>query len=257
MTIANRVAIIVIAVMFVTAPTLDAEVMSFFEDFSDNSPGPNMSLGPAFNSPTTDFAGDFSIGPDADGNRIYLGTNATGYANAPYRFEATVIMSGKANSGWAGPFFGMGTVSPDADNFGEPANPRLLMQVGTYENSADWGLESRDDGVRVAHETNVTLAVGTHRLRMEWDPATKIAAFDIDEDFGGGAFVSDFGYSLDGSDNGFDDSNSQLLVGGGWSVSFDDISVTVVPEPSAMMLLLFGMLGSCGLVLRQSQRKPS
>jgi len=223
----------------------------FTEDFSDNSPGPNMVLGPAYGSPTPDFSGgDFSLGPAADSNRIYLGTNGRDYSSVPFLFEATVTMSGQENNGYASPFFGMGTLAPDGGNYGEPASPRLLMQVGTFENDPLYGLESRDNSARVTEVNQVALAHGTHRLRMLWHPATQIAIFKIDKDFAGGAFVSDFSFSLDGSDNGFDSTNSQLILGGGYPVRFDDISVIAIPEPSATVLLLFGLFGLVGLARR-------
>jgi hypothetical protein len=77
---------------------------------------------------------------------------------------------------------------------------------------------------------------------MLWDPITRIATFDIDKNYAGGAFVSDFSFTLDGSDNGFNSTNSQLLLGGGWGVSFDDISVAIIPEPSTLVLLVLGLI---------------
>ena len=71
-----------------------------------------------------------------------------------------------------------------------------------------------------------TPGTGTHRLRMTWDASTKKAIFEVDEDYTGGAFVSDMtSGEIDGGDNAFTNANSHLFFGGDGSDSFDDFQI--------------------------------
>ena len=116
----------VLRVIFLAAPVRGA--ISFTEDFSNNTAGPNMDLGTAFGSPGTDFTGDFSITGSQNNNRVYLGTNGTDYSTTGFTFEATVTMSGGDNP-WAGPFLGMGSRDVNLGGSGEPESPRVLVHL--------------------------------------------------------------------------------------------------------------------------------
>ena len=231
-----------------TAPAWAAT--NFTEDFSDNSATPNMALRTAFGSPVTDFTGDFSISGAPDSNRVYLGTNDTDYSTIDFTFEATVTMSG-ADNPWAGAFMGMGSPNASAGNNGEPSNPKVAVQLLPLSppgGSADQ-IQSRDLNVSFTHDSSSNIQTGTHRLRMTWDATTQMATFDVDKNYTG-TFGSDVSFTLDGSNNGFTSSNSALFIGGGSGnaaaeLTIDDISV--VPEPSSMLLLLAGtaMLVGC------------
>ncbi len=218
----------------------------FSEDFSDNLPGPNMALGTGFGSPTTDFTSDFTVTSGAS-SRIYIGTLDTDYSTIDFVFEADAIYN--VNSPWSLAFLGMGSSNADPDYFGEPT-------VGS-----DISMGMRPDEDRLVSRDNATTGnVGTanqstglginvvHGMRMEWNATTKLATFlfDLGND---GTYDPLRTFTINGSDNGFTSLNSQLFVGGGNGVTFDNISVTSpIPEPSAALL---GGLGVLGLLCRR------
>jgi hypothetical protein len=234
-----------IAVTFALSLTHTAAAASFFvEDFSDNSPGPNMALGAGFGAPTTDFTGDFTItsGPNS---RIYLGTNDTDYSSVHFKFESLVTVPNTTDP-WAIAFMGMGTTTPNAGFFGEPSSPHLMMNLRN-----DSGVVfSGDNGANVDQGAVAgSIPNGTHLLRMTWNPNTQMARFDVDIANNGSI---DKTFTLDGSDNGFNAGNTQLYVGGGNGLTFDNISiVSSIPEPSTLAL---GILGIGALAIRRQRR---
>jgi hypothetical protein len=215
----------------------------FTEDFSDNSAAPNMAVGTGFGSPTTTTTGSFTItsGPN---NRIYLGTNDTNYSTINFTFEADVFVP-NLGSPWGIAFLGMG--SRDAGGgFGEPSvGSNLMMALRGTDDSASGSLTSRDNGVAANAFFNIGLTATTHGMRMDWNATTQQATFlfDLGND---GTYDPGLTYVVNGADNGFTASNSQLVLGGGNGLSFDNISV--IPEPSAALL---GGLGILGLLRRR------
>ena len=247
-------------VLLLDATPLQAAV-SFTEDFSDNSPGPHMALGAGFGSPTTNFTGDFTI-TSGDSNRIYLGTTATDYFAQNFTFEATATMPA-STSPWGVAFFGMGSHNA-AGGVGEPDFPSALAVIrpDTFTASGQPQFETRDsEGSQVTSADTFVIIPSpsslAHRLRMTWDAGTQQALFEMDHSYTGGPFTSDFSLIVDGSDNGFSAANSRLLLGGGNSLTFDDIVVTLesdlpgVPELSSLVLLGAGTL----LLFRKLRRR--
>jgi MYXO-CTERM domain-containing protein len=218
----------------------------FTEDFLDNSANPNMALGAVFGSPTTTTTGSFTI-TSGDSNRIYLGTNNTDYSTIDFTFEADVFVP-NLGSPWGIAFFGMG--SRDAGGgFGEPTSgSNLMMALRGTDDSASGSLTSRDNGVAAPAFLNIGLTATTHGMRMDWNATTMQATFlfDLGND---GTYDPALTFTRDGSNNSFTASNSQLFLGGGNGLSFDNISVTSpIPEPSAVLL---GGLGVLGLLRRR------
>ena len=208
-----------------TAPLPPGYIVDLSEDFSGNSAGPHLTLGTGLGSPTTTFNGAFTITSGAN-SRIYLGTNKTDYSKADFIFEADVTVP-NLNNAWSIPFMGMGKAIAVSTNnsYGEPLTiPHVLMLVRNDENQ----LDARDNSPNALANNfavnNVGITVGTHRIRMSWSATSKIATFAIDLGNNGGY---DSSFTVDGSNNGFDTTNSQLLLGGGNGVSFDNISVIV------------------------------
>ena len=214
----------------------------FTEDFSDNSPNPNMFLGAGFGSPTTSFtSGNFTI-TSGDNNRIYLGTNDTNYSTIDFTFEADVTIANLV-SPWGIAFLGMG--SRDAGGgFGEPTNgSNIMMALRGTDDTASGSLTNRDNGAPGVNFTNIGLTAATHGMRMDWNATTMQATymFDLGND---GAYDPALTFVVNGADNGFTASNSQLFLGGGNGLSFDNINVTSpVPEPSLALLSGLGVLG--------------
>jgi hypothetical protein len=204
-----------------------------FEDFGDNSPEPDMALGAAdYGTPTTDFAGAFTITSGA-GSRIYLATKSTDFSAVDFVFEAEVTVPDTTEPGSIA-FFGMGNPSPDPGYYGEPLSaPNALMAVRNDSAS----LQKRDNGPsRVKEVTGLSIPGGTHLLRMRWDKDTQQATFEFDQSNNGSI---DGTFTVDGSDNGFDATNAQLLLGGGNGLSFDNILVRI-PAPPTLEIELLG-----------------
>ena len=62
--------------------------------------------------------------------------------------------------------------------------------------------------------------------------------FDLGND---GTYDPALTFTVNGADNSFTASNSQLFVGGGNGLTFDNVSVTSpVPEPSSALLCALG-----------------
>ncbi len=223
-----------------TAPLPPGYIVDLSENFSGNSAGPNLSLGSGYGSPTATFNGNFTV-TSSSNSRIYLGTEKTDYSKADFIFEADVTVP-NLNNAWSTPFMGMGkAVALTGSNFyGEPLTiPHILMAVRNDENQ----LEARDNSPSAVTNNfavnNVGVTMGTHRIRMTWNATSKIATFAIDLG-NNGSYDSSF--TIDGSNNGFDTTNSQLFLGGGNGVSFDNISVIV--QASAVPLKITSLTRS-------------
>jgi MYXO-CTERM domain-containing protein len=216
----------------------------FTEDFSDNSASPNMTLGTGHGSPTTDFVSDFTI-TSGSNSRIYLGTNNTDYSTIDFTFEADVtVPSAIFTNPWTIAFLGMGSPNANGGAFGEPTTgSNIIMALRGDDLGMGGNLTRRDNGVfsspGVVPWQNIGLFAGTHGMRMDWNATTSLATFlfDLGND---GTYDPALTFTTVGSDNGFTGSNSQLFVGGGNGLTFDNISV--VPEPSSALLGALGVL---------------
>ncbi len=208
----------------------------FTEDFSDNTAAPNLVLGTGHGSPTTTTTGAFTI-TSGSNSRIFLGTNDTNYSTINFTFEADVFVP-NLNNAWSIAFLGMGSPNANSGFFGEPTTGQhLVMAVRNDETNGN--LQSRDNGTNTIHHSNIGLTIATHGIRMDWNATTKQATFmfDLGND---GTYDPARTYIVDGSNNGFDGTNSRLFVGGGNGLIFDNISI--VPEPSAALLGGLGVL---------------
>ncbi|MDD5707621.1 MAG: hypothetical protein PHR35_17000 [Kiritimatiellae bacterium] len=206
---------------------LPARGVTFFtEEFSDNSPEPNMVTGTPWKVISADFTGRVTF-VSANGPRLYLGTKDTNYASTNFEFWSTVTIPETTDAG-VQPFFGMGGLTPVA-SYGEPNTPHIYLRIwpGTYRR-----FYTSVSGTATERYIGKPLH-GTHRICLRWEAATKQAIYEIDLNYTG-TFSPDYVMYVDASAVPFDSSNSRVYVGGGDGVSFDDL---VVAEPSERPLL--------------------
>ena len=221
----------------------------FTEDFSSNTVGPNLTVGSPHGAATTSFASsNFTITSGA-GPRIYLGTNNSDYNTIDFVFMATVTLPTDASAN-SMPFFGMGTATPTG-GYGEPlTNQWLLMGYRADDKQFQERNNAGTNGPISTAFVVEPLAGGTHGMRMEWNANTQNAIFTFDA--GNDGIYNgplDFTFTRDATANGFTSTTSQLFVGGGNGLVFDNISVTApIPEPS---IALLGGLGVLGLLRRR------
>lgn len=221
--------------------------ISFTEDFSDNL-SQNMTLGAGLPGAATNFTGAFNI-TSGTGSRIYLGSNDTNYNTVDFTFEADVTYSN--NNAWGIAFWGMGTSIANTLQFGEPNTSSVIAMTLRTDDTGGLGNLAGRDNANSAVVTGInSMTIGlpsTHGLRMDWVAATSQATFmfDLNND---GTYEPARTFTINGADNGFTGANSQLFVGGGFGLTFDNINVAVVPEPSAALL---GGLGVLGLLRRR------
>lgn len=221
----------------------------FTEDFSDNSASPNMALGTGHGSPQTNFTGAFTI-TSGSNSRIYLGTNDTNYNTIDFTFEVDVTVPVAIFSDpWTIAFLGMGSPNANGGSYGEPTTGSNIVMALRADDLGNFGnLTSRDNGAFSPQQNPIGLTVATHGMRMDWNATSKQATFlfDLNND---GTYDPALTFVVNGADNGFTGSNSQLFLGGGNGLIFDNISVTApVPESSAALL---GGLGVLGLLRRR------
>jgi hypothetical protein len=207
----------------------------FTEDFLSNTTGPNMTAGTGFGSPTTTTTGNFTI-TSGESSRIYLGTNDVDYSSIDFTFRADVTAPNYLND-WSIIFLGMGSSTPVAGTYGEPLTGSNLMMA---LRGGDQTFGARNNGVSSSLPA-LGLTATTHGIKMDWNAVSQSATFGYDaENDGDYTGPNDKTYSLTGS--GFTSTNSQLFLGGGNGLIFDNISVTSVPEPSAALLGALGVL---------------
>jgi MYXO-CTERM domain-containing protein len=225
----------------------------FTEDFTGGLTAP-MTLGTGFGSPTTTTTGAFTI-TSGSNSRIYLGTNDTDYALQDFTFEADVTVPNISNP-WSIAFLGMGN-SGSGGGFGEPTGsgttPNLVMVLRNDENVAGsfGNLQSRYNGTAgpVAFSSLGMIAGSTYGMRMEWVAATQTATYLFDATNNGSYNgIDDKTYSAGAANSLFNATNSQLFLGGGNGLVFDNIVVSTIPEPTAALL---GSLGVLALLRRR------
>ncbi len=211
------------------AQTAGAAPISLTEDFSNagSLPGPFLEQSPggiaaAFNGINATFPG--TLAPD----RSYLRTLASDYYTTSFVADITVTISGTAGGGTV--FFGMGVGEPLPSFFYEPrAGQHLFVRPGP-DNFLGGGINVTDQGLD-HHFPGDLSGTGTHRLRMSWDALTQEMTFAIHQDYAGGPFVASSSFGpYDGSDNGFDATNSHIFFGGVAGTTFDDLTITVAEQ---------------------------
>ena len=203
--------------------------------------------------------------------RSYVGTVGSDYAVSTNNWTATIEVR---NSGFVGAqlYFGLGTGTsidnndpiygtPQGSTANEPAT-FMFMYDPAFEDSGDRSVgtvRKQSNQAYWSNETNYSdtqfdTRVGTsggvasgafYRYTMAYDYLAQTLTFDVDQISGFGGTVTssaagNFGVlSLAGM--GYDSSNSKIFFGGN-NNTFDNLNVTMVPEPSGALLGGLGLL---------------
>jgi len=214
--------------------TFTATSGDVFEDF-DNAA--ENGLHPALE----DRAGSYTFSSDEaenTGGRDFIRTRATNYNEINFKAEVTYTLT--ETDGQNIPFFGLGDGKPDPTEFSNPA-PAFYLEGLNLRIEEDAGEGIPDSVVQLFSSPPGT---GTHRLRI-----IKIdddVTFALDADYAGGPFVSDESYTLSLSTIApfLDNTNSRIFFGSQSddnATVFDDFSLTVIPEPTGLAMLLAGL----------------
>ena len=180
-----------------------------------------------------------------DGGRNYIRTNDSDYALVPFVAEMTFET---VNDNQA-VFIGLG--AGDRAFFGTPDWSTLFSSVSFWPETAnDKFVRFRTfNDMNAFGDTNVAgLDPGIHRFRMTFNPAANQVIGEIDINYAGGPFVADpvtlnfpvSTASLFGPD-GWPTEPSRIFFGGDDGVIFRDLSVRVIPEPTAGAIVLCGI----------------
>jgi hypothetical protein len=177
-----------------------------------------------------------------DSGRNFMRTNDSDYSSVKFVAEVTF----EAGDDQA-VFIGLG--AGDRALFGTPDWSTLFSSASFWPETAnDKFTRFRTfNDMNVFGDTNVTggLDAGTHRFRMSYDPATHQLLGEIDINYAGGPFVADAVSSnfpivttdLYGPD-GWPSEPSRIFIGGDDGAVFRDLTITVVPEPAAAVLMI-------------------
>ena len=247
---------IITALALCTAVGANAN-LSFTEDFSGGLMPANLeTTGNAEGNDLIAFGdGTAKFNGQGDAQRQYLRTVESDYFAADFVMEVTYHMTG--DGWWEAGFIGMGTGTTDG-SFNNPGNPWFGVDLsGPGANGRialrdeDWG-DPGTTGPGEAWDFDPSVAGGTHRIQLTYTALDNSLRAAIDKDYAGGAFVADATsqWIATGSDNGFDASNSHILMGTAGNGSyFDDLSVNVIPEPATLSMV--AILGGAMLFFRK------
>jgi hypothetical protein len=222
----------------------------FSDEFVNGASGNWTVTEPAANVSYTNGRAYFN--GSGDNNRNYLRTVDADYAAVD--FVATVRMSNGPGNGGCG-FFGIGD-GVQAGNYGEPMtgageNGKCIYFLYRGAGGADelGRVQHAESGDYVDIFTQDNQTAGTLLgIRLTWTAATKTAAFSLDLDNDG---VYDDGTITQVGAPVYS-SASHLFVGGAGGVSVD--SVSVVPEPGTLVLLVSGSIGLLATALGRKRR---
>jgi hypothetical protein len=235
-----------------------AAAIVFTADFNDGLANPNL----VASGGTITYAGQKAA--FGDNARYYLETVDTDYATVSFTVEATLTLASGNNNNIA--YMGMGAGTMNSSNFNAPGGPAVFAEIGPasfvggYARFNDTAANNSNLDGGLKGQNNGGWGNGTvHRVRFSWDASTQIATIAVDQNYTG-TFAADFSAVYDGvttnaglnsTNNGFNAGNSKIVFGGGAGDSWDDIVVTVVPEPATASVLMAGGAGVLGLMRRR------
>lgn len=225
------------------APSMGATMFSESFDGADGT----TSFGPNFTLPGTpgnyQIQGNLAANPgvafSTDANRTYVRTVDSDYDTVDFTAEITMIRTGDTNFG-IGAYFGIGDSTPDSGSYMMPDGALYLESYPT------WGPLTRFNGNPPGAGGNVDAAFGsstampaatTSRLRMTKSGNTLQFQVDVDSSTFVTADISSSVIDL----TPYVGMPGHIFFGGGSNVTWDNFTVSAVPEPSSLALLLCGM----------------
>ena len=255
----NKITAILVASFTATYTAQAATPISFTEDFSSNTIGPNFerTSTAGTNPEFTTGAAVFDVANAGDPGRSFVGTTATDFGTVSFMASIDITV---APGGGASAFFGLGEGLVGFANNGVANGPSFGEPTGGLSLHAAFNADNRDNGeVNIGDFDSTTtggitgtagttplVGSGTHTIFLDFDSATQELV--LTADIGQTGTITTLG-TVDGSDNGIDATNSRIFFGGDDSSTFDNFSVTVIPEPTSTMLL--GLAGILGLARRR------
>lgn len=245
--------------------------VSFSEDFSSNTAGPNLGLkgGSSANIDYSAGSARFTGTAPTGSERAYIGTSTNFNLAQDFTVEVQVTVP-SAGGGNGVALFGFGSGAPGDSSAGDGGSSYYEPSAGpsayialipddfpdananseiTY---ADFNAGNTGGTANTFYQSggnDVVLGSGTHRVRMSYNASTSTLTFSYQED-GVGSFI-DLGPAINIGDNGFDSTTGQIFMGGAGGVIYDNLNVTVIPEPGQAVMLA---VVSAGVLLRRTRR---
>lgn len=251
-------------VLVVTNGIIASAATSFTEDFSEATIDSNLIAPSEFvfgpNASLLGTAQNISEGTvqNPSGTRRYITTVATDFNAVDFVFEVTYSVN--SPSATQTPFIGFGSGEEDPNFFFEPHTSIYLRQfpddfaAGQLRLTISSGAQVPPNNPREITISGTT-GPGNGIYRARITKTGNLVTLSEDEDYTGGIFTPDYSISRDmAADLAFlDSTNSRLFFGTqSANTTFDNLSVTVVPEPSIGLLFLVGVAVTIRTRLRRT-----
>ncbi len=198
-----------------------------------------VSISENFNGATISSSLSASSGWDFNGSanktddiRNYVSTVATDYLNVDFTFTIDFTLAGGGGNGIA--LFGIGSATPNPSWFGTPGDSFWTeSRPGDFDaGDVQWSTMS-GFGINPLETTFATAGDGSHRFRMVKTGSSITMSLDVGAN---GTYDGSVTRTL--AELPFlNSTNSRLFFGTqGGNATFDNLSITVVPEPGAALL---------------------
>lgn len=208
--------------------------------------GGAVSISENFNGATINSALTAASGWDFNGSanktdniRNFVSTVSTDYNTADFTFTIDFTLAGGGGPGIA--LFGIGSAAPNANWFGTPENAFWTeSRPGDFDaGDVQWSIMS-GAGTGPAETTFGTAGDGSHRFRIQKTGNSITMSIDVGAN---GTYDGSVTQTL-AQLPFLNSSNSRLFFGTqGGNATFDNLTITVVPEPGTAALTGLALAG--------------